>query len=225
MPIYELHAHTAECDKAAHVGGADMVRMYRDAGYDGIVITDHYFSLFFEWFADELAGADHRAEVERWQRGYYAARNEGERWGFTVLAGAEVRFDGSINDYLVYGVEPNFFLSAPRLNELGSVEALKAILPSDALVVQAHPFRNGMTVQDPAPLDGIEVYNGGTEPIRNELSERLAAYHGKIMTSGSDFHCPDHLARGGIVTDRPIRTSADLTAILRSGAYTLQRGE
>ena len=224
MPIYELHAHTAECDKAAHVGGADMVRMYRDAGYDGMVITDHYFSLFYEWFADELAGADHRAVVERWQRGYYAARNEGEKWGFAVLAGAEVRFDGSINDYLVYGVEADFFLNAPRLNELDSVEALTAILPPEALVVQAHPFRNGMTVQDPSPLGGIEVYNGGTEPIRNELAERLAEYHGKIMTSGSDFHCADHLARGGIVTDGPIRTSAELAATLRSGAYTLRRG-
>ena len=134
-----------------------------------------------------------------------------------------MRFDGSINDYLVYGVEADFFLTAPRLNELGSVEALTAILPPEALVVQAHPFRSGMTVTDPAPLHGIEVYNGGTEPIRNELAERLAAHCGKIMTSGSDFHCTDHLARGGIVTDRPIRTSAELADVLRSGAYTLRR--
>ncbi len=224
MPRYELHAHTAECDTAAHIGAAELVRIYQAAGYDGMVITDHYFSHFYQWFAAELVGADHRTVMQRRLKGYYTARNEGEKLGFTVLPGAEVRFDGTINDYLVYGCDEEFFCTAPRLNELKSIHELLAILPPEACVVHAHPFRNRMTVIDPTPLFGIEVHNGLTEPFRNELAALYATHYGKAMTSGSDCHHRDHAARGGIETPCPIRTPRELTDVLRSGSYTLYRG-
>lgn len=109
MPKYEMHIHTAEGDKVVKEGAAEIVRMYHDAGFDGMVVTNHYFSVFFDWFADELAGATHRQIIDRWLKGYYFARNEGEKLGFTVLPGAEVRFDGAPNDYLLYGVDEDFF--------------------------------------------------------------------------------------------------------------------
>ena len=142
MYRYELHVHTAECDLAAAATAAQLVRRYHEAGYHGMVITDHYFSLFYDWFADELRGADHRAVMERRLRGYYAAREEGERLGMTILPGAEVRFDRSpygVNDFLLLGCDEEFFLTAPRLNELTSVEALNSLLPEGACVVWAHP--------------------------------------------------------------------------------------
>lgn len=218
---YELHAHTAECDLCASMSGGEMVKVYHDLGYSGIVITDHYFSLFFEWFAAELSSASHTEIIRRWLRGYESARNEGERLGFTVLAGAEVRFDGEINDYLIYGVEPEFFYSAPLLNRLGSVERLCEVLPEGGLVVQAHPFRDGMTVRDPSHLFGIEGYNGGTAPFRNQMAKTFAAHYGKPLTSGSDVHHLPGAGKGGIVTDTPIRTVGDLTQVLTSGAYRL----
>ena len=228
MPLFELHAHTSECDIAAHATAAELVRLYHAAGYSGMVITDHYFSRFYEWFADELAGKSHREVMARRLKGYYEARNEGEKLGFTVLPGAEVRFDKSpygINDFLVYGCDEEFFLTAPRLNELTSLEELKAILPENACVVLAHPFRVKMTVIDPAPLFGIEAYNGLTEPFRNRMAEAYAEFYGKAMTAGSDCHHRDHACKGGIMTDRAIRTPRDLTDVLRSGDYTLYRGK
>ena len=227
MYRYELHVHTAECDLAAAATASELVRRYCDAGYHGMVVTDHYFSLFYEWFAPELRGLDHRAVMERRLRGYYNARNEGEKLGFTVLPGAEVRFDRSpcgINDFLIYGCEEEFFLTAPRLNELTSLDELKAILPENACVVLAHPFRVKMTVMDPAPLFGIEAHNGLTEPFRNAMAEDYARHFGKPVTSGSDCHHPDHACKGGIETPHIIRTPRDLTDVLRSGEYTLYRG-
>lgn len=223
MYRYELHAHTSECDTAAHESGAELVRLYKAAGYDGMVITDHYFHRFYDWFADDIAGLDHRGTMRRWQKGYLAAREEGERLGFTVLPGAEVRLNGTINDYLVYGCDEEFFLSAPRLNELRSLEELIAVLPPEACVVHAHPFRVKMTVIDPSPLFGIEVHNGLTEPFRNELAALYAAHYGKAVTSGSDCHHRNHVGHGGILCEEPIHTSADLARILRCGAYELYR--
>ena len=227
MTRFELHAHTSECDLAAHASGAELVRIYHAAGYDGMVITDHYFSAFYKWFADELEGKSHREIMARRLKGYYEARNEGEKLGFTVLPGAEVRFNKSpygINDFLVFGCDEEFFLTAPRLNELTSLDELKAILPENACVVLAHPFRVKMTVMDPAPLFGIEAHNGLTEPFRNGMAEDYARHFGKPVTAGSDCHHRDHACKGGILTDRIIRTPRDLTDVLRSGEYTLYRG-
>lgn len=221
MYKYEMHLHTSEGDLCAFSSGAECVRLYHDAGYDGIVVTNHYFSTFFDWFADELCGADHRGMIDRFLRGYHNARNEGERLGFTVLVGAEVRLADCDNDYLIYGADEEFFYDAPLLHRLGGLSELAEILPNDALIVQAHPFRDGMIVGSPDRLFGIEGYNGGNPPIRNELAKIYAAHYRKPMTSGSDFHCRDHLARGGISTPRRITTSRELSEILRSGDYTL----
>ncbi len=218
----ELHLHTSENDLAAHVSAADAVNMYHGAGYDGIVVTDHYFSLFFDtWFATALAGKTHAQRIACWLRGYRAAKEAGERCGMRVFLGAEVRFVGqSNNDYLLYGVEESFFLGAPPLHLLSGPAELKALLPPDAVLVQAHPFRDGMTVCPPDCLDGIEIYNGGTEPFRNRMAA-LYAEHYKIpiRTSGSDFHAASHLARGGICFDGEIDSERALSLLLRSGKY------
>ena len=228
MPRYELHAHTSECDLAAHATAAELVRLYHANGYDGMVITDHYFATFYKWFADELEGKTHREIMARRLKGYYEARNEGEKLGFTVLPGAEVRFNKSpygINDFLVFGCDEEFFLTAPRLNELTSLDELKAVLPENACVVLAHPFRVKMTVMDPAPLFGIEAHNGLTEPFRNAMAEDYARHFGKPVTAGSDCHSIAGAVRGGIETPRPIRTPRELSEVLRSGDYRLCLGE
>ena len=76
---YDLHIHTSECDKVAKVSGADIVKLYIDKGYDGVVITDHYFSIFFDWFKDELNLNDKKNIIDRYLRGYYSAKNEAEK--------------------------------------------------------------------------------------------------------------------------------------------------
>ncbi len=216
-----MHLHTSEGDLCAFSSGAECVRLYCDAGYSGMVVTNHYFAAFFDWFADDLRGADHRGVIDRYLRGYYNARNEGEKLGFTVLVGAEVRFADSANDYLIYGVDEDFFYNAPLLHRLSGLKELAGLLPEGACVVQAHPFRDNMTVRTPDHLFGIETYNGGNDLFRNDLAKTYARHYGKPMTSGSDFHCEAHLAKGGINTPRRIERSADLCDVLRSGDYEL----
>ena len=221
MYKYELHAHTSECDLVARLSGAELVRAYARRGYSGMVITDHYFSIFFDWFREELEGKPHRRIIDRWLRGYESARNEGEKIGFTVLPGAEVRIDGTINDYLVYGLEIQDLYHLPLLNRMASIDEVLDILPESTCVVHAHPFRENMTVRDPGRFFGIEVHNGGTDSFRNALAKTWAAHYGKAMTSGSDCHGPWAVGQGGIITETPIFTPADLVKTLRGGAYQL----
>ncbi len=228
MNSYELHTHTAEGDIYVATGGAEIVRAYAAAGYSGAVITDHNFSLFFDWFREDLGGCDHEGIIRRYLRGYYAARDEGERLGFTVLAGTEVQLPDAENHYLVYGLEEADFYRLPMLCRLPNLASLIDALPPTALVVQAHPFRDNMTVRAPSPLFGIEGFNYGTPAYRNHMAKDFAAHYHKPVTSGSDHHGPGAVGKGGIQTARDIRTAADLVAVLRDGDYTLiehARGE
>lgn len=219
---YELHAHTSECDRDAALSAKELVHLYKDAGYSGMVVTDHYIERFYTlWFPDDVRGLTHQQQVRRWLRGYYTARDEGERIGFTVLPGTEVRFDGFPNDYLIYGLHEEFFYHAPRLNELKNVEALLDLLPDDVCVVHAHPFRDDMVVKNPKGLFGIETFNGGTDRFRNEMARAFADNYGLAQTSGSDIHSLSRLAKGGIETNAIIKTPEDLVKTLRSGNYTL----
>lgn len=221
MYKYDLHIHTSECDKYAWVDGAETVRQYKNAGYDGLVITDHYESKILECFKDEIGSSDKDAIINRYLFGYYSARNEAEKLGFTVLCGAEVRFENNINDYLVYGLEEQDFYRLPLLNKLQNVEELSSVLPKNALIVQAHPFRNNMTVCSPNNIFGIEGYNGCTEKIRNEMAKMFASHYNKAITSGSDFHEISMLAKGGIETRKKLNSQIDLVNVLKSGDYII----
>ena len=200
MYKYELHAHTCQCDKVATISGEQLVEAYHQGGYNGLVITDHYFSLFFDWFGEELTGKTKEEIITRWLKGYYTAKNAGEKIGFT---------------------EEQDFYTLPYLHQLKNLEELTKALPSYALVVQAHPFRDRMLVHSPECLFGIEGYNGSNPPIRNELAKVFASHYGKPITSGSDCHHLHAVGKGGIVTQTPILCPADLRLVLKEGRYTL----
>lgn len=222
--LFETHLHTKENDVVIKDDTEDIIRMYREAGYDGIVITNHYFDLFFEWFP-EIAGKPHRQIIDRWLFGYRKAKEIGEKYRMVVLLGAELRLRGpECNDYLLYGADEDFFYNAPLLNEFTNLKDLSAILPGEAVLVQAHPFRTGMVVKEPKHLFGIEVYNGQCTKWQNDMAEIFAKYYGLPMTSGSDCHCAANVGKGGLYFNSEVKTPADFASALKSGNYYLRRG-
>ena len=220
--LFEMHTHTRENDIVVTLDAPDIVDMYHEKGYEGMVITNHLFGLSLEWYRDELEGAPHRRVIDRYLRGYLAAKKRGEEHGMVILPGIELRFDGTINDYLVYGIDEEFLYDSPPLNTL-SLDSFLKIMPENALLYQAHPFRDGMTVTAPEKLYGVEVYNGGTGADRNELADIWADKFGLGKISGSDYHHPSHLARGGVDFNSRVTDIQGLVAQLRAGAYRLIR--
>ena len=218
--LFEMHTHTRENDIVVTLDAPDIVDMYHQKGYEGMVITNHLFGLSLEWYRDELEGAPHDKVVQRYLRGYYAAKERGERYGMQILLGLELRFDGTINDYLVYGIDEDFLYNSPPLNTLELKSFLK-LLPENALVYQAHPFRNGMNVTDPGLLYGVEVYNGGTPDDRNEFADMWADRYSLNKISGSDYHHPSHLAKGGVDFDNRVTSINELVTELKAGRYRL----
>ena len=218
---YELHSHTSEVSGCAEVSAAESYRMHEGAGYDGIVITDHFYT-------DALNGRYGPVWSDR-VRGYttgYRIMKELAREGFTVMFGLEFRFGGSPNDYLVFGITPEMLSAATDLDR-SDHDALRAFADANGLlIVQAHPFRGSCAPDAPGFLDGVEVYNGHPwHDSQNDKALAFAEEHGLIQTSGSDFHHPGMLARGGIATDFPIRSERELVEVLKSGDYQLMKTE
>lgn len=211
--LYDCHVHTSEVSWCGMVSAAEMVQMYVEAGYSGIVITDHYFKELFESF-DEDSWED---KVNQYLTGFYAAQESGKRLGLNVLLGLELRFHNRIEDYLVFGVTPEFLIDHPRLYEHTVESFIDFSRSHDLLIIQAHPFRRG---QSPAPahcLDGVEVYNGNPRhDSGNSFAKAYAQEHGLIQIGGSDAHQVVDVGRGGIYLDQLVASSAELVEYLKA---------
>ena len=218
---YEIHSHTKNTSRCGQLDAEELVRLYKDAGYSGIVITDHYSPMTFkpaEFFNKSKA-------LEHYLQGYRKAK-QFEDESFSVLLGMELRFYATVNDYLVYGITEEMLYQLPFLLPLYIKRASKLLRQKGCLFLQAHPFRQLITRANPKYLDGVEVFNGKATKEANELSERWAnEINAKIKTSGSDCHRKTGVGLGGIITTEPIKTNDDLVRILKSGEYKLIKNQ
>lgn len=214
--IYEMHCHTGCTSQCGRVEPERIVELYKQHGYNGIVVTDHYSPLTFMPSANAHHHIDHF--LEGYRRMKAAAGDD-----FTVLLGMEHRHYGTVNDYLIYGITEEFLYNAGNLLFTGEKKIKEICEKNGFLVYQAHPFRPFITRCNPDYLDGIEVYNGKNPKEENEKAYEWAKQTGKLMISGSDFHIEEHVAKGGIITKKPIKNNEDLLQILKNGEFDLAK--
>ena len=212
----ELHAHTSEVSPCGHVTAPEVADRFIAEGYSSLVITNHYC----DYVIDNLKGS-WREKMDYYMYPYYLMREHaGDR--LHVILGCELRFEGNINDYLIYGITEDFLRENPDLHKMSLRSFAPLARENGFLVVQAHPFRNGIEIVPPELLDGMETFNGTPSyDGRNAIADAWARRYGLIRTSGSDFHNPDQYGTGGILTSAAIRTGEELVAVLKSGDYTL----
>ncbi|MDR2246804.1 MAG: histidinol-phosphatase, partial [Treponema sp.] len=97
--LYETHLHTVQGSACGVSRGRDYIKKYRDLGFTGIMVTDHFFN--------GNTAIDRKLPWKQWVgqflRGYEETRNEGEKIGLDVFFGWEETYKG--DDYLVYGLD------------------------------------------------------------------------------------------------------------------------
>lgn len=217
--LYDCHVHTSEVSACGFIPGREMAELYSEANYAGIVITDHYYHGYF----DPLAGS-WEEKTQNYLQGFNKAYARGQELGLDVILGLELRFTGTCEDFLVYGVDEEFLLQYPRLDQLGLPKFAALAQAHDLLVVQAHPFRSGLKVAEPKYLAGVEVYNGNPRHnSRNELALDFAHKHGLIQVACSDAHRHEDVARGGIELPHRVKTSRELVDMLRKNPLLPQK--
>lgn len=212
MYKYDAHVHTKEASCCGWVKAADVVKYYINAGFDGIIITDHYKRETFESFGK----SNWDKKIDLFMSGYYNALKAAKDKNFDVLFGMEITFDDSFNDFLVYGIDEEFLRIYPMLYKLNLKAFKNMINNTNVLIYQAHPFRPLMTREDPQLLDGIEVINGNERhDAQNDVAYKFAVSNNLKQIAGSDFHRPKDEGHAGILLNEKVSTINQLVDILK----------
>jgi predicted metal-dependent phosphoesterase TrpH len=214
---FDTHVHTSETSPCGRVDAKTLVRLYKKAGYSGVVITDHYYSGFFE----ALGEKNWEEKIDLYLRGFNTAAEEGRKEGLKVILGLELRFEENFNDYLVYGIDKEFLLKYRELYKLNLIEFREFIKGKDIVIYQAHPYRTGLRTADPSLIDGVEVYNGNKRHNSSNDKALLYAQGNNLkMLSGSDFHQLEDFARGGIILSENPCDSHEFAKLLKEDKAT-----
>ena len=214
----ELHAHTSPVSPCSELPPKEFIRRLHEQNYDTVVITNHFFP----------GGPFLNTEdpVGTYLADYYAAKEEGERVGMTVLLGAEFRFEENSNDYLVFGIDEAFLRETVTQLSLTYRQFYEKYSDPSRLILQAHPFRNGIVAMDGAHMDAIEAFN--MHPGHNSRITTSARYADAenipILTIGTDLHHPGHEGSSALRAKVRPETNADLVALLRSQDYLFEIG-
>ena len=158
--LYETHLHTCQGSACGISTGADHARYYKEIGYQGIIVTDHFFS--------GNTAVPHqlpwKERIDWFCSGYEDALAEGQRIGLDVFFGWEQSFDG--DDYLVYGLDKQYMLDHPEIERWSRKEQYEAVHAAGGCCVQAHPFRDRAYVDAfhiTLGVDAIEGYNSNNK--------------------------------------------------------------
>ncbi len=219
----ELHCHSSEVSNCATANAQFIVEKYLEAGYSTIVLTNHFSKYTFKNKRFDHSEDPWDKKVDYFINGYNVMK-EAADGRLNIILGMELRYYSDPNDYLVYGVTEEFLRAHPEMMDSKTKEFAPIIKENGMILIQAHPFRNGMMITKPEYLDGIEVFNGHIgQESRNDIANLWADKFGFMKTSGTDFHHEFHHPDGGIMTEKPITNTAELVETLKSGNYELIR--
>ncbi len=245
--IYETHLHTSEASACASSGGADYVKIYRDAGYAGVIVTDH----FFNGNTTVPQDLDWETRVNLYCKGYENAKTEadrinasdpdvqsGKREPFQVFFGIEHNFEG--DDYLLYGIEKDWLLAHPEIMEKDHAGLYELMHSAGGIVVHAHPFRRCSYITEialhPDTVDAVEIHNSGNDWDENNCAARYAEEYHKPATAGTDLHDvrgfagqDEQLPSGAVAFETRLSSVQDYAQRVKNGKckpvmYSLEKG-
>jgi len=214
---YEVHMHTAQASACGKTPGAEYIAEFKRLGYDGMIITDHFYHGNTKPDRD-LKWEDY---IEEFCKGYEAAKAEGDRQGVKVFFGWEENHHG--DEYLIYGPDKAWLLAHPEIRDADQTEYLKMIHEAGGLVVQAHPFRErpymSLINVHPYQCDAMEACNFGNPPYQDAFAYNFCKDRGIVMTSGTDLHDVKNLepSGAGMVFEKPLESIWDYVNAVRSG--------
>ena len=233
--LYETHLHTSQSSSCSRTLGKDYVKIYKDLGYSGIIVTDHFFkgnpAMLMRMTKEELKNWS--LWIENFCMGYEDALDEGIREGLDVFFGWEAWIGR--DEYLVYGLDKTWLLAHSDILSWDIKTLYKNVKEAGGCIVLAHPFRNRVNYSTvienndeyisnlDIPLgfiDGIEVGNGGTSSYSNYLARLYAQKHNLPQTAGTDAHSDYAVEKEGhygTYLDRKISSISDFVdAILEN---------
>ena len=217
--LYETHLHTSQSSSCGKSPGREYVKRYRDLGYTGIIITDHFYR--------GNCAVDRDLPWDKWVKkfckGYEDAREEGARRGMDVFFGWEETYEG--DDYLVYGLDREWLLEHPETRRWTRKEQFEEVRRYGGCVVQAHPFRQYFYIYrillSMESVDAVEAANAGNERSFDAMAMAYAKKYNLPVTAGSDIHYTGDIRPEivfGVYLDKKMETIKDYVDAIRHNA-------
>jgi len=216
MYRYETHLHTSPVSKCAKATVRESVEFYRDAGYAGIFITNH----FIDGNINFDKSRPYEERINFYFSDYEEAKRIGDEIGFPVFCGVEMSYGGT--DFLVYGLDKAWYLAHPEIEQMKKSEELTLLKEEGALIIQAHPYREAPYIDHirlfPRHVEGVEVDNACRKDLENEMAGIYAKFYGLIPFAGTDNHTAGQRTKfSGMESDTPIVDEADFIQQVRNG--------
>lgn len=218
---YETHLHTKEASACAIFSAVEQVRFYKEAGYEGIIVTDHFLN------GNTAVPRDLPWEerIDLYCRGYEAAKEEGDRIGLSVFFGIESGYEGT--DFLIYGLDKQWLKNHPDMLSWSVEEQYRRVHEDGGFIVHAHPFRVRPYIKKvrlfPKCVDAVEVINVGN---RNDDFDRKALLYARKhklpVTAGTDCHGLEEL-RSGLAFHHKLTDIRDYIESVQSGKCEMIR--
>lgn len=217
---YEMHLHTVACSACANSTAEEMVLAAKEAGFSGIVLTNHFMhgntaidrNLPWERFAGAYA------------EDYYNAKKIGDQLGIDVLFGIEEGV-GDGKEALIYGLSPETIIGEANMPNMSLRELADFVHAHGGLLYAAHPFRDRPYIKNPDTepdmtcYDSIEVYNRFNTEDANQKAERFARKIGIRGIAGGDTHSAANVGATGLAFKQRITTGCELVEALKSEDY------
>ena len=208
----ELHAHTTPASGCSEITPEHLIEVYKEKGYTSIALTNHFI----------VDDADPQEKITKYLDDYYKTIEIGKKEGINIILGSEIRFSENYNDYLIYGILPDDLYDINSLLDKGIDNFYKEYKNDKNIILQAHPFRNGIELANPESIDGIEAFN--LHPGHNSrvgFAAQYARKHNFLITCGTDYHHFGHEGLCGILTKEPITDSHQLAQVLKNKDYII----
>ena len=213
MPyLYETHLHTCLASACGRSTGKEHARFYKDAGFTGVIMTDHFFG--GNTAVDRSLPWEER--IRLFWRGYEDAKEEGDRIGLDVFFGLEQNFAG--DEYLIYGLTKEYMMSHPEMERWTRRQQLEAVHRAGGCVIQAHPFRiRGYMDRIRVGTDfcdGIEAANCGNDALDDARAYRMGRAMDLVMTAGSDNHLSPIPDPFGVLLEKKLTDIRDYVRVI-----------
>ena len=198
---YEMHLHTAEGSRCADRTVEEQLTLYRDLGYAGVCLTDHFLNSGSCTLRDR-EGLTWDEIISHIMLPYHKAQKITADWDMDVFFGFEYTCGGT--DFCIYGIGEDWLRAHPDQLSWKPNDYFDAVRTDGGFVVQAHPFREARYIDCirlyPRSVDGVEIRNANRTAHENHMAEIYAREYGLPVFAGGDNHHGIQMYLAGIQT-------------------------
>ena len=221
MYLYETHCHTSEVSRCSHISGAELAEFYKSAGYDGIIITDH----FFNGNCAVPGVLPWKTKVDLFTRGWKSAKKRGDEIGIDVFFGWEFTYvDGT--DFLTYGLDEDWLLKHKDCDKMRITDYCDLVHGSGGFVVQAHPFREDSYIEMirllPRHVDAVETLNAGRKDFENKMADEYADNYCLKKFCGTDNHWGMQARLAALETDFKAKSANEILEAVLGDRHSIK---